>query len=140
MRRLLWYIAFFNGFSSSIHAFSQEKKNDNRIQKIGKQISEKECSDFQERRNFLGTSLGILSTLGTLASNPSSSAAADSPFGNNGSSKRLGGLSNKIRNICKNMVSSSEFCSYQKYFSFSKSFRVQLSQDELQRDLMQERW
>jgi hypothetical protein len=109
MKRRIWYIipVFLNGFSITIDAFSQKKSNGKIIiRNLDGQISEqsKEHCHIRERRNFLETSLGLIASIGTLVSNPSHAEAADLAFGKNGPGKKLGGLANKIRNICKNMV------------------------------------
>jgi hypothetical protein len=109
MKRRTWYIipVFLYGFSITIDAFSQKKTNGKRIRNLNGQISDpnEEHCHIGERRKFLETSLGVIASLGTLVSNPYPSEAADSAFGKNGYSKgKLGGLTNKIRKICKNMV------------------------------------
>jgi hypothetical protein len=61
--------------------------------------------DNTERRKFLITSLGIFSsTLPTIASAASDSSSSSASMNYLGPSKKVGGLANKIRNICKNMV------------------------------------
>jgi hypothetical protein len=108
MKRQIWYIipVFLYGFSITSDAFSQKKNNGKIRRNLDGQISDQneEHCRIRERRNFLETSLGLIASLGTLVSNPSHSEAADSAFGKNGPGKKLGGLANKIRNICKNMV------------------------------------
>lgn len=65
--------------------------------------------DHQERRSFFSTATSGLAALAGLATNiPSSVAAMDlggaTPGSNISNNKRLGGLANKIRGVCNNMV------------------------------------
>ena len=106
-RRILHFLtALLSCYYSQVQAFSQEART--RIQ-TGLEVPHDNingghgitCTD---RRKVLATGLGIFASAGTIVANPTTASAVD--FGNNGPNKaRLGGLANKIRNICNNMVS-----------------------------------
>lgn len=108
MKRRVVYLltALLSCYYSKVEAFSQEAKT--RIQP-GLEVPHDNTNAGHgligtDRRKVLVTGLGIFSSAGTIVANPTTASAVD--FGNNGPNKaRLGGLANKIRNICNNMVS-----------------------------------
>lgn len=102
-RSIVYNLVLLLSYSLQVETFSLEVKTKSRPK-----VPEDDANDafglHSDRRKMLVKSLGILTAAGTLAVNSKTAHAVE--FGNNGPNKaRLGGLANKIRNICNNMVS-----------------------------------
>ena len=102
-RSIVYNLVLLLSYSLQVETFSLEAKTKSRPK-----VPEDDANDgfglHSDRRKILVKSLGILTAAGTLTVNSNTAHAVE--FGNNGPNKaRLGGLANKIRNICNNMVS-----------------------------------